>query len=150
VTPYSSSTESSKPIAYVVLEDLAVRSRVVALLETAGWTVIVEPTGVHLLRSMADVIEGAHTWLRPGLIVVDAFARGCAGTTLALGLRDLGIEIPIVLVLRPGQPNTIRSPDRMLRVASPQDVEPVVRQLMRSASSGARREVLTDLRSPPT
>jgi hypothetical protein len=65
---------------------------------------------------MADVIEGEQTWRRPALIVIDAFARGCAGTTIALGLRDLGIAIPIVLVTAPGQPVPITSTDPMLHV----------------------------------
>ena len=135
VTPQTYSTEGFRPIAYVALDDLAVRTRVVAILEHAGWTAIVEPTGFHLLRSIADVIDGSRTWLRPGLIVMDAFARGCAGTTIALGLRDLGITIPIVLALAPGQPNTIASADRMLHVVEPQAVERIVRELARSTST---------------
>jgi hypothetical protein len=139
VTQQTYSTEGFRPIAYVALDDLAVRSRVVAILEDAGWTAIVEPTGFHLLRSIADLIDGSRPWIRPRLIVMDAFARGCAGTTIALGLRDLGITIPIVLALAPGQPNTVSSPDRMLHVVEPPDVERIVRELARSASGPPHR-----------
>jgi hypothetical protein len=132
VTPQIYSTEGFRPIAYVALDDLAIRSRVVAILEEAGWTAIVEPTGFHLLRSIADVIDGSRTWLRPGLIVMDAFARGCTGTTIALGLRDLGITIPIVLALAPGQSCPVRSGDHMLHVVEPHSVERIVRELARS------------------
>jgi hypothetical protein len=127
------STEGFRPIAYIALDDLTLRSRVAAILETAGWTAIVEPTGFHLLRAIADVIDGSRSWLRPGLIVMDAFARGCSGTTIALGLRDLGITIPIVLALAPGHPNALPSTDRMLHVVEPQAVEPIVSDLARSA-----------------
>ena len=117
-------------LAYVSLRDQAVKERVVSTLETAGWTSIDQPTGYHVLCSMADVIEGEQTWRRPALIVIDALARGCAGTTIALGLRDLGIAIPIVLVTAPGQPVPITSTDPMLHVvdsaAAPQAVAGIV------------------------
>ena len=138
MTQQTYSIEGFRPIAYVALDDLAVCSRVVAILEDAGWTAIVEPTGFHLLRSIADVIDGSRSWLRPGLIVMDAFARGCAGTTIALGLRDLGITIPIVLALAPGQPNGIPSTDRMLHVVEPQAVARIVRELACSASAAPK------------
>jgi hypothetical protein len=129
----SVSTEAFRPIAYVALDDPTLRARVVGILEDAGWTAIVEPTGFHLLQAIADVIDGSRTWLRPGLIVIDAFARGCAGTTIALGLRDLGITIPIVLAVAPGRPKPVESSDRMLHVAEPDTVERVVSELARSA-----------------
>jgi CheY-like chemotaxis protein len=128
----SYSTEGFRPIAYVALDDLPTRTRVVSILEHAGWTAIVEPTGFHLLRSIADVIDGARSWRQPRLIVIDAFARGCAGTTIALGLRDLGITIPIVLVRGPAQPMPAASSDRLLRVVDPHSVERVVAELARA------------------
>src|SRR4051812_27606182 len=77
--------EQFRTLAYVSLRDDAVRARVLATLDAAGWTAIEQPTGYHVLRSIADVIEGAQSGSRPALIVIDAFARGCAGTTIALG-----------------------------------------------------------------
>jgi hypothetical protein len=70
--------------------------------------------------------------------VIDAYARGCAGTTIALGLRDLGITIPIVLALAPGQPTPVASSDRMLHVVDPGSVERVVRELARSSFTPPR------------
>jgi hypothetical protein len=128
-------TEHFRTLAYVSLRDDTVRDRVVSTLDAAGWTAIEQPTGYHVLRSMADVIEGDETWRRPGLIVIDAFARGCAGTTIALGLRDLGIEIPIVLVTAVGQPAPITSVDPVLHVVD---------------SAGAERAVAAIVRSPPS
>lgn len=126
-------TTGFRPIAYLALEDAAVRSRVTAILEDAGWTVITEPTGFHLLGAIADVIDGSRAWLRPGLIVIDAFARGCTGTTIAVGLRDLGITIPIVLALAPREPTPAVPTDRQLHIVESHSVEHVVQELARSA-----------------
>lgn len=123
-------TEQFKPIAYIALQDAQARARVASTLEHAGWTVLHQPTGFHLLQAIAGLIEGDHAWMRPGLIVIDAFSRGCAGTTIALGLRELGITIPIVLVTAPGQPLPLPQTDRMLRVSPVTEVERVVHELV--------------------
>lgn len=78
-------TESARPIAYISLHDPAIRARIVRLLERAGWAVIPQPTGFHLLRAIAGLIDGKQAWLRPSLIVVDAWARGCSGTSISPG-----------------------------------------------------------------
>jgi hypothetical protein len=133
VTQHSYPTEPFSSLAYIALDDLALRARVISILEDAGWTVVTEPTGFHLLGDIADVIDGEHTSRRPGLIVIDAYARGCAGATIALGLRELDITIPIVLALAPGQPRPAASSDRMLHVVERDCVERVVHELARSS-----------------
>jgi hypothetical protein len=107
--------DQGRPVAYVAMRDSATRARIVAVFERACWTVNPQPTGFHLVRAMADVIEGRQPWLLPGMIVVDAQSRGCAGTTIAAGLRELGITIPIVLVAAPGEALPISS-DETLRI----------------------------------
>lgn len=82
-----------KPVAYVCMKDTAARARMIATLERT-YAVSLHPTGCHLIDAIADVIEGRAAWRQPSLIVVDAILPGCAGTTIADGLRDLGIEIP--------------------------------------------------------
>lgn len=94
--------DRARPVAYIAIHDRAARARIVSILERAGWAVIPQPTGFHVIQAISGVIEGDQTWLRPSLIVVDARARGCSGTTIAAGLRELGITIPIVLVAAPG------------------------------------------------
>lgn len=131
-TLLTSSTEEFRPTVYVALEDAAVRARVASVLENAGCVAIVEPTGFHVLRSISDLIDGARAWRRPRLIVMDAFARGCAGTTIALGLRDLGIRIPIVLACAAGQPRPAASADRLLHIAEASAVERMVREQARA------------------
>lgn len=115
-------------VAYVTMQDSAARKRVVNVLDRLGWAVIPQPTGFHLIHAVAGVIDGHRPWLRPGMIVVDARSRGCAGTTIAAGLRDLGITIPIVLIAAPGETLPV-SPDRTLRIVDSAAAEETVREL---------------------
>src|SRR5438067_3819055 len=94
--------EHWRPVAYVTMQDKPARTEIVSVLEHSGWAVIPEPTGFHLIQAISGVIEGHHCGLRPSMIVIDARSRGCSGVTIAAGLRDLGITIPIVLVAAPG------------------------------------------------
>lgn len=121
---------SWRPIAYVSMQDPSARARIESLLETAGWTVRLQRTGFHLLESIADVIEGQSTWLRPSLIVIDARSPGCSGVTIAAGLRDLGITIPIVLVAAPGEALPV-SPDATLRIVDSASATGAVSELAR-------------------
>ena len=133
-------TDEYRRLAHVSLHDADLRERVVSALDRAGWASMIEPTGFHLLSSIADLIEGASSWWRPGLIVIDALSRGCAGTTIALGLRDLGIEIPIVLVTAPGQPVPLAGSDRLLHVVDSAAADRVVAEIVRSAAPSLLQE----------
>jgi CheY-like chemotaxis protein len=117
-----------RPVAYVTMHDPAARARIMSVLERAGWAVIPQPTGFHLIQAISGVIEGHLSWLRPGLIVVDARSRGCSGITIAAGLRDLAITIPIVLVAADGEALPV-STDHSLRVVDARSAEAVVGEL---------------------
>ena len=125
--------EQWQPIAYVTMRDGAARSRITDVLERAGWTVIPQPTGFHLIQAIAGVIEGQPAWFRPGLIVIDARSHGCAGTTIAAGLRELGIAIPIVLIAAPGEALPVSSDDT-LRIVDGASAEAAVTELAQTAS----------------
>lgn len=126
-----------RPVAYVTMQDATARSTITNALERAGWSVIHEPTGFHLIQAIAGVIDGHHDpWLASSLIVVDARSRGCAGTTIAAGLRDLGITIPIVIVAAPGEVLPI-STDHTLRIVDAASAERVVTELAESVARGA-------------
>jgi FixJ family two-component response regulator len=131
--PIESSDPCWRPIAYVAMQDRAARQHIVNVLERAGWAVIPQPSGFHLIQAIADMIDGHQSWLRPGLIVVDARSRGCAGTTIAAGLRDLGISIPIVLIAGPGEALPV-SPDQTLRIVDSASAETAVAELASLAS----------------
>jgi hypothetical protein len=126
-----------RPVAYVSMQDRGARQRIEAVLERVGWAVIPQPSGFHLIQAIAGIIDGHQPWLRPRLIVVDARSRGCAGTTIAAGLRDLGITIPIVLIAAPGEALPVSS-DRTLRIVDSEAAEKTVADLaalaMRPAS----------------
>ena len=121
-------------VAYVTLQDATARATIVSALARAGWAVIPQPTGFHLIQAIAGVIEGDYAWLRPGLIVIDARSRGCAGTTIAAGLRDLGITIPIVLVVAPGEAPPV-SPDDTLRIVTAASAPDVVAELAHAGAA---------------
>lgn len=93
-----------RPIVYIAVEDSACRAAIVDALHRQGAAVLEFRTGFHLLGALADLIEGAGPSLRPGLVVVDAVLRGCSGMTIAAGLRDLELQIPVVVVATPGEP----------------------------------------------
>lgn len=99
--------------AYLSIEDRAERERITHALHGRGWSVVTYPTGFHLLSELADVIEGRAREL-PALIVVDAYARGCAGTTIAAGLHDLGLDIPVEIIPRRARRS---EPDRVSSAA---------------------------------
>jgi hypothetical protein len=117
-----------RPVAYVAMQERAARKRILNVLERAGWAVIPQPSGFHLIQAIAGVIDGRQPWLRPGLIVVDARSRGCSGISVAAGLRDLGITIPIVLIAAPGEALPV-SPDEKLRIADSGAAERAVAEL---------------------
>lgn len=105
----------SRPTVHVSVADPETRTRIVDALHRQGWAITCQPTGFHLLQAIADVIDGREA---PVLVVVDAIARGCSGISIAAGLRDLGVRIPLVLVARPGEPITVFD-DPSIRVVGP-------------------------------
>ena len=107
----------SRPTVHVSVADPATRTRIVDALHRNGWSITCQPTGFHLLQAISDLIEGSDAAL-PMLLVVDAIARGCSGISIAAGLRDLGVRIPLVLVAKPGDPITAFD-DPSIRVVGP-------------------------------
>jgi FixJ family two-component response regulator len=89
-----------RPVAFVCVSDRACRARIISTLWRQGWRTLELPTGFHVVQELADVITGQAPQNRPGLVVIDAIASGCTGTSIAEGLRDLGARIPVVLVTK--------------------------------------------------
>ena len=56
--PIESSDQCWRPVAYVVMQDRAARQQIVNVLERAGWAVIPQPSGFHLIQAIAGVIDG--------------------------------------------------------------------------------------------
>lgn len=137
--PIESSDPCSRPVAYVAMQERAERERIMSILERAGWAVIPQPSGFHLIQAIAGVIDGHQPWLQPCMIVVDTRSRGCTGTTIAAGLRDLGITIPIVLIAAPGEVLPV-STDQSLRIVDSASAAKAVADL----AAGAPRPVSED------
>lgn len=91
------------PVVYITVRNPVYRSQITERLRRLGWTVIEQPTGFHLIQALADLIEG-HPWRKPELVIADAVSPGCSGLSIAEGLQDLGLEIPVVLLRERGQP----------------------------------------------
>jgi hypothetical protein len=87
--------------AYIAVEDAASRTPIVRTLADAGWEVAESSTGVRVLQDLCDVIASDGQRIALGLIVVEHRLRGCTGVTIARGLRELGVRVPIVLIARP-------------------------------------------------
>jgi FixJ family two-component response regulator len=124
-----------RPVVYIAVDDPAYRAAIADALRRQGAAVIEYRTGFHLLGALADLIEGDKSSLQPGLLVVDAVLRGCSGTTIAAGLRDLDVRIPVVIVARPGDP-VIEADDRLIRVVSASQAATAVSEIARPRSAG--------------
>lgn len=130
--------EQWRPVAYITVQDDSARARITSALDRMGWAVVTQPTGFHLIQAISGVIDGHRGWLRPELIVIDAWSRGCAGTSIAAGLRDLGIAIPIVLVAASGEALPVSS-DTTLRIVDTASVERAVTELAAGQLANAVR-----------
>lgn len=122
-----------RPVVYIAVQDRACRTAIVDVLHRQGWAAIECPTGFHVIQATADIIEGTWVAALPGLIVVDAVARGCSGMTIAAGLRDLDVRIPVVLVARPGDP-VVDSDDRSIRVVHASHAASSIAEIARALS----------------
>ena len=123
------------PIAHVTVEDARCRSAIVETLQRSGWSVVAQPTGLHLIRAMSGVILGDRPWLRPKMIVADAVARGCSGATIARGLRDLGLSIPVILIANPDRRPPVPT-DRDVTLVDPANAAHAVADLARRLAVG--------------
>jgi DNA-binding response OmpR family regulator len=90
-----------RPVAYVAVRDDHRRASIAAALREQGWAVLEARTGFHLVQALSGLILGDTPWLRVGLVVVDDALPGCRGSSIARGLRELGIDVP-VRVIGPG------------------------------------------------
>lgn len=122
-----------RPVVYIAVGDHAYRAAIVEALRHQGATVIEYRTGFHLLGALADLIEGTQPARQPSLLVVDAVSHGCSGITIAAGLRDLEVQIPVVIVARPGDP-VVDSDGRLVRVVSTSHAASSIAEIARPLS----------------
>lgn len=130
-----------QPVAHVAVRDEDLRTRLTETLHRCSWAAVTSPTGYHLLQTLSGPLFGEQPWLRPALIVVDAFSPGCSGLTIAHGLRDLGWSIPVVLVAASEEHRALLedSQDHQLFVTERDVAVPTVMALARRRSSRESR-----------
>jgi FixJ family two-component response regulator len=109
-----------QPVAHIALEDAACRDAVVDALQLRGWSIVEHRTGLHLIHAISGLILGEQSSHRPELIVADAAARGCSGSSIARGLRDLGSRIPVIVVARAVDELTAKQ-DGPLTIVAPEN-----------------------------
>jgi len=123
-------------IAHVAVEDAGCRTAIIDTLHRRGWSVVEQPTGLHLIHAISGLILGDQPGQPPGLIVADAAARGCSGLSIARGLRDLGSQIPVVVVARAAD-ELAATRDGPLTIVAPEHAVRTVERLIRPR--GGRR-----------
>ena len=89
---------ATAPTCYTVVRDTATRRKISQSLASLGWSVIEPPTGLDLIRELSGCILGDQPARPVDLVVVEEAAPGCRGSTIARGLRELGISIPVALI----------------------------------------------------
>jgi FixJ family two-component response regulator len=114
--------------AYVSVADANCRRSIVQTLIERGWCVETRSTVFHVLDDLCDVIIGKADRVGPGLIAMDLHARGCSGISVARGLRDLGVDIPVVLVAEHPQ---AEADDALLVVSKTEAAKTIARLLTR-------------------
>lgn len=87
-----------RPVCYAAICDGATRDRLQAELERLGWRVVLVPTGFHLIDALSSAILGDGPPPAVGLVVVEDPLPGLRGSTIARGLRELGIDTPVALI----------------------------------------------------
>jgi CheY-like chemotaxis protein len=122
-----------RPVVYIAVQDRVCRTAIVDALHRQGWAVTKYPTGFHLIAAIADLIEGTPSAVQPALLVVDAAARGCSGITIAAGLRDLGVRIPVVIVVKPGDRVALPD-DQLIRIVRAHQAASGIAEMARAGS----------------
>jgi CheY-like chemotaxis protein len=85
-------------LALVAVRDHDRRESITRSLWQRGWTVLELASGIQIVQALADVIIGNPGAPLPDLVVVDSISAGCSGVTIAAGLRELQLDIRVVLI----------------------------------------------------
>jgi hypothetical protein len=107
------------PTCYTAIRDATIRAQLARSLARLGWRVIERQTGYHLIEELADVILEKAPKPPIGLVVVDEPSPGCRGSSIARGLRELGIEVPVT-VIAPPEVAPPEAPDDRIYVVEPE------------------------------
>ena len=84
------SEPAAEPTVFIVDDDAGVRDSVVALIESHGFATEVFASGTAFLQAMAAG--------RRGCVLLDMRLPDMTGLTVQMKLRDLGINLPVVMI----------------------------------------------------
>ena len=90
-------TYSTNPICYLAVSNAQARQRLADQLTQQGFRVVPKPTGFHLLADLSGAILGDQP-PPVDLVVVEDRLPGCRGSSIAQGLQELGIHIPVRVI----------------------------------------------------
>ncbi len=110
---------TAAPTCYTAIRDEAIRAELARSLAELGWRVVERRTGFHLVEELADVILERAPRPAIGMVVVDEPSPGCRGSSIARGLRDLGIEVPVT-VIAPPEVAPPEAPEERIYVVEPE------------------------------
>jgi DNA-binding response OmpR family regulator len=79
-----------RPICYLAIRNDQTRAHVAAQLTERGWRVVTKPTGLELLE---DILGEQPTPV--DLVIVEDRLPGVRGSSIAEGVRALGLAVPI-------------------------------------------------------
>ncbi len=95
---------SSEPVAYVVDDDAALRDSLCMLLESVSIRCLAFSSAAELLHS------GALKQMRSACLIADVRMPGISGMTLLERLRELGVNIPTIVITAYGDiPMAVRA-----------------------------------------
>ncbi|HEU4726730.1 MAG TPA: hypothetical protein VFT22_02545 [Kofleriaceae bacterium] len=112
-------TPDPTPTCYTAIRDEAIRTELASSLSKLGWRVVERQTGFHLVEALADVILEQAPRPAIGMVVVDERSPGCRGSSIARGLRELGIEVPVTVIAQRELAPAI-APDERIYVVEPE------------------------------
>lgn len=88
-----------RPMILLGIADTQLRASVASALTGLECDVVALGDGFHVIERMADAILGGSRQARPCLIIVDSILPGCTGLSLLAGLRELGWDTPVILLM---------------------------------------------------
>lgn len=105
-----SRSESAHPICYLAVANDQTRTSLETELVRLGWHVITKPTGIDLVADLAGGILGDQP-VDVDLVVVEDKLPGCRGSSIARGLAELGVGIPVAVI--DSQPAELAEAERL-------------------------------------
>ena len=87
------------PMILLGIADTRLRETVAVGLKELACEIVALGDGYHVVECMADAILDGPRQSRPCLIIVDSILPGCTGLSVLAGLREMGWDTPVILLM---------------------------------------------------